>query len=168
MGGAGFEQLIPLTRSRVHAGRCKRMIEILGCGSHARDIETGRFKDLCMKQAMLSLDDWLFLPIAYLSIKEDPSICNQLVFSFVGKFTSLPALHSLDWIENETIRYARRLLRPFTSKELASFSNVQRSMRGVFYSGLYIKHRLPVVDEKQRYRTWQLSESRSLKDIRDF
>ncbi|WP_248929101.1 hypothetical protein [Paenibacillus hamazuiensis] len=71
-------------------------IEIHGYSTHARDIETWRFKDLCMKQAMLVLDDWSFLPNAYLSIKEDPSVCKQLVLPFVGKFISWPISHSLD------------------------------------------------------------------------
>lgn len=134
----------------------KGCIEIHGFSSHARDIETWRFKDLCMKQAMLSLDDWLFLPVAYLSIKEDPSICKQLVLSFVGKFTSSPASHTLDWIENETIRYARRIIRPFTSKELAS--HLQRSEKHTrrILQRLVDSHWLTVVDDKQRYRTWQL------------
>lgn len=134
----------------------KGCIEIHGFSSHARDIEAWRFKDLCMKQAILSLDNWLFLPIAYLSIKEDPSLCKQLVLSFVGKFTSFPASQSLDWTENETIRYARRLLRPFTAKELAS--HLQRSEKHArrILQQLVDKHWLTVVDNKQRYRTWQL------------
>ena len=35
--------------------------------SHARDVDMRRFKDLCRRQSLLSLDDWIFLPIAYLS-----------------------------------------------------------------------------------------------------
>lgn len=69
-------------------GNAKGCIEIQDYRSHTRDIEAGRFKDLCMKQALLALDDWLFLPIAYLSIREDPGVCKQLVLSFVGKFLS--------------------------------------------------------------------------------
>ncbi len=41
----------------------KGCIEIHGYRSHARDIEAWRFKDLCMKQAYLCLDEWMFLPI---------------------------------------------------------------------------------------------------------
>jgi hypothetical protein len=36
----------------------KGCIEIQDYRSHAIDIEIGRFEDLCMKQAMLTLDDW--------------------------------------------------------------------------------------------------------------
>lgn len=69
-------------------GDAKGCIEVQDFRSHARDIEASRFKDLCMKQALLALDDWVFLPIAYLSIKEDPGVCKQLTLSFVGKFLS--------------------------------------------------------------------------------
>lgn len=139
----------------------KGCIEIHGYSSHARDITATRFKDLCMKQAMLSLDDWLFLPIAYLSIKEDPALCKQLVLSFVGKFSSMPASNSLDWIENETIRYARRLMRPFHSKELAA--HLQRSDKQArrILQRLVAKHWLTIVDGKQRYRLWRLADHRS-------
>lgn len=146
----------------------KGCIEIQGFRSHARDIDTWRFKDLCMKQAALSLDDWLFLPIAYLSITEDSSLCKQLVLSLVGKFTSGSPSHELDWIENETIRYARGLLRPFTAKELSS--HLQRSEKHAsrILQRLADKHWLAVVDGKQRYRTWQLTTlSSSLTDITD-
>jgi len=50
-------------------GNAKGCIEIQDYRSHARDIETSRFKDLCMKQSLLALDDWIFLPIAYLSMR---------------------------------------------------------------------------------------------------
>ena len=58
-------------------GGDKGCIEIHGFGSHARDIETSRFKDLCMKQALLVLDNWCFLPIAYLSILKIPKYANN-------------------------------------------------------------------------------------------
>ena len=58
-------------------GKTKGCIEIQGFGSHARDIEVSRFKDLCMKQALLVLDGWEFLPIAYLSIRDDPGVSSS-------------------------------------------------------------------------------------------
>lgn len=70
-------------------GGAKGCIEIHGYRSHARDVEVSRFKDLCMKQALLVLDDWYFLPITYLSIRDDPGMCKQLVLSFAGKFLSM-------------------------------------------------------------------------------
>lgn len=139
-------------------GGSKGCIEIHDYRSHARDVDTGRFKDLCMKQAMLVLDDWAFLPIAYLSIKEDPSICKKLVLSFVGKFSSMPVPSSLDWIEAETIRYARRILRSFTSRELALHLQRSETHSRRILQKLTDKNILTVVDEKQRYRKWQLAD----------
>ncbi|REE80172.1 hypothetical protein A8990_12121 [Paenibacillus taihuensis] len=101
-------------------GNAKGCIEIQDYRSHARDIEVSRFKDLCMKQSLIVLDDWQFLPVAYLSIRDDPGMCKQLVLSFVGKFLSRSASKGLIWAEVEIIRYAHRQLRPFTPTEIVS------------------------------------------------
>ncbi|MEF2964424.1 transcriptional regulator [Paenibacillus sp. M1] len=136
----------------------KGCIEIQGYRSHARDIETWRFKDLCMKQAYLTLDGWLFLPIAYLSIVEEPEVCKQLVLTFIGKFISISgasASQSLDWCETETLRYARGIMRSFTSKELAL--HLQRSDRQArrILNKLVNQNLLVVTNGQQRYRTYQ-------------
>ncbi|MBD2847598.1 hypothetical protein IDH44_20605 [Paenibacillus sp. IB182496] len=80
-----------------------------------------------MKQALLGLDDWLFFPLAYLSIEEEPALCRQLVLAFVGKFAAFTNEVQQDWMSSETLRYARRLLRPFSANELAT--HLQRSER---------------------------------------
>jgi hypothetical protein len=152
-------------------GGAKGCIEIHGYRSHARDIEAWRFKDLCMKQSLLCLDDWLFLPIAYLSITEDPEVCKQLVLSFVGKFVSLPLSAPIGWAEAETLRFARRLLRPFTSIELSL--HLQRSDRQTRRTlQTLIDMNALITNGKQRYRTYQLADigcnghERSLEAIR--
>lgn len=135
----------------------KGCIEIHGYRSHARDIEAWRFKDLCMKQAYLTLDGWLFLPIAYLSILDEPEVCKQIVLSFIGKFVSTHVNHSLDWIETETLRYARGIMRSFTSNEAAS--HLQRSDRQTrrILDKLVNMNLLLVIGGKQRYRTYQVA-----------
>src|SRR5690554_5806134 len=60
-------------------GGAKGDIEVHGYKSHARDLDVSRFKDLCRRQSLLSLDDWIFLPIAYLSIRDEPELCKQLI-----------------------------------------------------------------------------------------
>ena len=134
----------------------KGCVELHGFRSHARDIEVSRFKDLCMKQAMLALDGWLFLPIAYLSIQEDPEICRQLVLSFVGKFLSSTVPSELNWAEAETLRFARRVLRPFVPGELAEHLRLsERQTRRVLH-GLVERNLLAVASGNLRYRTYQL------------
>jgi hypothetical protein len=131
-------------------------IEIHGYRSHARDVEAWRFKDLCMKQALLSLEGWLFLPIAYLSIKEDPALCKQLTLAFVGKFLSYDAALELNWEESEAVRYARRLVRPFVPRELSEHLRVtERHARSILHS-LLDKKMLIVASVNKRYRTFQL------------
>lgn len=88
-------------------------IEIQGYGPHARDLDVRRFKDLCWRHCLLTLDDWIILPIAYLSIKDEPTQCQQLVLSFMGKFIATDVPTSLNWLEAETVHYARRIIRPF-------------------------------------------------------
>jgi hypothetical protein len=136
----------------------KGCIEIHGYRSHARDIEAGRFKDLCMKQALLVLDDWLFLPIAYLSIRDDPGVCKQLTLSFVGKFLSTAVPSELNWAEAETVRFARRLMRPFTPRELSVHLRLtERHTRGILRD-VVNKKLLVVASGNERYRTYRLTE----------
>ncbi|MDF2935573.1 MAG: transcriptional regulator [Paenibacillaceae bacterium] len=140
-------------------GGAKGCIEIQGYRSHARDIEAGRFKDLCMKQALLALDDWCFLPIAYLSIREDPGVCKQLVLSFVGKFLSIEAPSEVSWSEAETLRYARRRMRPFTPGELSAHLRLTEQHTRNVLRGLVSKQMLEVASGKLRYRTYQLQDN---------
>ena len=137
----------------------KGCIEIHGYRSHARDIEAWRFKDLCMKQALLTLDDWRFIPIAYLSIIEEQEMCKQLILSFVGKILSVPIEVSLNWSEAETLRFARRIMRPFQVEQLASHLKYTiRQTRRIIHNLLDMEL-LVVVDSKQRYRSYQLPNS---------
>jgi hypothetical protein len=136
----------------------KGCIEIHGFRTHARDIEVSRFKDLCMKQALLVLDDWFFLPIAYLSIRDDPGVCKQLVLSFVGKFLSLAVPTDLNWAEAEILRFARRMMRPFTPKELSSHLRLTEQHTRVVLRTLVSKQMLEVASGKQRYRSYRLPE----------
>ncbi|MDC3418182.1 transcriptional regulator [Aquibacillus salsiterrae] len=105
-------------------GGAKGGIEIQGYGPHARDLDVRRFKDLCWRHSLLALDGWTLLPIAYLSIKDEPKQCQQLILAFIGKFISGPAPSCLTWVETEIIRFARRLLRPITPREVADHLNV--------------------------------------------
>ncbi|MDF2836012.1 MAG: transcriptional regulator [Paenibacillus sp.] len=138
-------------------GHSKGCIEVQDFRSHARDIEAGRFKDLCMKQALLTLEGWSFLPIAYLSIKEDPSLCKQLVLSFVGKFLAGSQTEGLHWAEAETLRYARRQLRPFTPTELALHLKLSDNRTRAILRNLLDKKLLDAHSGKQRYRTYRLA-----------
>ena len=137
-------------------GGAKGCIEIHGYRSHARDVEVTRFKDLCMKQALLVLDDWSFLPIAYLSIRDEPAICKQLVLSFAGKFLSIDVSSQLIWSEAETLRFARRIIRPFTAKELSQHLRVTESHSRKILRKLVNNRAIVIASGKQRYRTYQL------------
>ncbi|WP_433921930.1 transcriptional regulator [Paenibacillus taichungensis] len=131
-------------------------IEIQGYGPHARDLDVRRFKDLCWRHCLLTLDDWTFLPIAYLSIKEEPKRCQQLVLSFMGKFVTTDTPASLNWLEAECIRYARRLLRPFTPSELAVHLRITDQHSRRILHRLVEQHMLHVVGGRQRYRSYAL------------
>ncbi len=113
-----------------------------------------------MKQALLALDDWLFLPIAYLSIREDPGVCKQLVLSFVGKFLSNAVPSNLHWAEAETLRFARRLMRPFTPAELADHLSLSKQHTRAILHAMHNRKLLEVVGGRQRYRTFRLPNAR--------
>ncbi|GAA3401371.1 transcriptional regulator [Paenibacillus hodogayensis] len=146
-------------------GGAKGDIEVQDFGSHARDLDTRRFKDLCRRQSLLSLDDWIFLPIAYLSIRDEPEFCKQLVLSFIGKFLSFEVDARLNHMEAETVRYARRVMRPFTPMELANHLRVtDRYARNVLH-GLVEKQHVIVVGGHLRFRTYQLNVGSSLRNL---
>ncbi|CAH1220847.1 hypothetical protein PAECIP111890_05146 [Paenibacillus sp. JJ-223] len=131
-------------------------IEIQGYGPHARDLDVRRFKDLCWRHCLLTLDGWTFLPIAYLSIKDEPKRCQQLVLAFIGKFAATEAPLALNWVEAETVRFARRLLRPFTPAELAAHLRVtDQHVRRILHS-MVDQQVLEVANGQERYRTYML------------
>nr|WP_284237299.1 transcriptional regulator [Paenibacillus glycanilyticus] len=137
-------------------GDSKGGIEIQGYGPHARDLDVRRFKDLCWRHSLLALDNWVFLPIAYLSIVDEPKRCQQLVLSFVGKFIATDVPESLSWLEAETIRYARRVLRPFIPAELVAHLRISDQYARRLLIKLVDSQLLVVASGKQRYRTYML------------
>jgi hypothetical protein len=137
-------------------GGAKGGIEIQGYGSHARDLDVRRFKDLCRRHCLLSLDGWTFLPIAYPSIIEEPKQCQQLILSFIGKFVASDVSASLSWLEAETVRLARRLLRPISPSELATHLKVgDRQSRRILHHLVKLQI-LDIASGHQRARTYQL------------
>ncbi|QHE51107.1 transcriptional regulator [Pontibacillus sp. HMF3514] len=137
-------------------GGAKGCIEIQGFGPHARDLNVRRFKDLCWRHSLLSLEGWTILPTAYLSIKEEPKQCQQLILAFIGKFTSTSTPSHLSSTEAEVIRFSRRLLRPFTPLELANHLNISdRHARRVLHK-LVEQQMLRVASGNKRDRTYKL------------
>ncbi|MRN52760.1 transcriptional regulator [Paenibacillus monticola] len=137
-------------------GGAKGGIEIQGYGPHARDLDVRRFKDLCRRHCLLSLDNWTFLPIAYLSIVEEPKQCQQLVLAFIGKFIATDVSSTFSWLEAETVRFARRLLRPITPLELAKHLRVSdRQTRRILHSLVELQI-LDIASGQERARTYKL------------
>ncbi|RXZ84851.1 transcriptional regulator [Paenibacillaceae bacterium] len=137
-------------------GHAKGGIEIQGYGPHARDLDVRRFKDLCHRHCLLALDGWTFLPIAYPSITDEPKQCQQLVLSFIGKFIASDVPSQLSWLEAETVRLARRLLRPLTPIELAAHLKVSdRTTRRILHD-LVEQQILDIASGRDRARTYKL------------
>lgn len=137
-------------------GANKGGIEIQGYGPHARDLDVRRFKDLCWRHSLLALDGWTFLPIAYLSIKDEPKQCQQLVLSFIGKFISTDVHSELTWLEAEVVRFASRVLRPITPLELAAHLRISdRHARRILHR-LVELNLLSIASGKKRARTYKL------------
>lgn len=143
-------------------GGMKGGIEIQGYGPHARDLDVKRFKDLCWRHCLLALDNWTFLPIAYLSIKEEPHRCQQLVLAFIGKFMATDVPSELACLEAETVRFARRQLRPFTPMELGAHLRVSdQYARRILHKLVELGH-LDVTSGNKRYRKYCLRNLQSL------
>lgn len=95
-------------------------------------------KTLCRRHCLLALDGWTFLPIAYPSITEEPQLCQQLVLAFIGRFIATDVSASLSWLEAETVRLARRMLRPLTPLELARHLKIcDRQSRRILHDLAY-------------------------------
>lgn len=137
-------------------GGSKGGIEIQGFGPHARDLDVRRFKDLCRRHCLLALDGWTFLPIAYPSLVEEPEQCKQLVLSFIGRFISTQVPSHLHWMEAETMRFARRLLRPFTPLELSDHLRISdRHARRMLHKMIEMQI-LSVASGDKRRRTYKI------------
>ncbi|MDB5053327.1 MAG: Transcriptional regulator [Bacilli bacterium] len=137
-------------------GDAKGVIEVQGYGSHARDIEAWRFKDLCLRHCHLALDGWTVMPIAYPSIIDTPKHCQQLILSFIGKFISMSVPEELSWLESETLRFARRLFRPFPPSELSAHLKISTRYARILLHILVDKKLLLVVTGQERVRTYML------------
>ncbi|MCI3922604.1 transcriptional regulator [Paenibacillus sp. TRM 82003] len=140
-------------------GGAKGALEIQGFGPHARDLDVRRFKDLCRRHCLLALDGWIFLPIAFPSIQEEPKQTQQLILSFIGKFVSTDVCAGLSSAEAETLRFARRLLRPFTPKELAEHLCVSARHARRLLHRLVELQLLHAVSGQDRVRTYRLAEA---------
>ncbi|GGF65115.1 hypothetical protein GCM10010912_07680 [Paenibacillus albidus] len=105
---------------------------------------------------MLSLDGWTFLPVAYPSIVEEPKQCQQLVLSFIGKFIASDVHSTLSWLEAETVRFSRRLLRPFTPLELAGHLRIcDRQARRILHNLVDLQI-LYISSGQERAQTYKL------------
>ncbi|GAE28057.1 helicase [Halalkalibacter wakoensis JCM 9140] len=136
----------------------KGCFEIQGYGPHARDLDVRRFKDLCWRHSLLALDGWTLLPIAYLSIRDEPKQCQQLILALLGKFNSIETSTELSWLESETIRFARRTLRPFTPIEVANHLKISdRHTRRVLKRLVELEF-LSIASGSERVRTYKIRE----------
>lgn len=137
-------------------GGVKGGIEIQGYGPHARDLDVWRFKDLCRRHCLLALDGWTFLPIAYPSIVDEPQQCQQLVLSFIGKYMASNVPDNLSWLEAETVRFTRRLLRPITPLELTDHLRISdRHARRVLHNLVHLQI-LEISSGKKRARSYKM------------
>lgn len=136
----------------------KGCIEIQGYGPHARDLDVRRFKDLCWRQSLLALDGWTIITVAYLSIKDEPKQCQQLILAFIGKFTSIDTPSQLSWVEAEVLRFGRRLLRPFTPGDIATHLKISdRHARRILHNLVNLEI-LSVASGNIRSRTYKLRD----------
>lgn len=136
----------------------KGCIEIQGYGPHARDLDVSRFKDLCWRHSLLALEGWTILPIAYLSIKEEPKQCQQLILSFIGRFVANDVELPLNWVEAEVVRFARRMYRPIAPLEVANHLKISARHTRRVLQKLVDMQVLSVASGEKRVRTYRLTE----------
>jgi hypothetical protein len=88
---------------------------------------------------------------------EEPKQCQQLVLSFIGRFIATDVSSTLTWLEAETLRFARRLLRAFTPSELAQHLKISdRHSRRILHELVQLQLLDIASGGQQRNRTYQL------------
>ncbi|MNC67968.1 hypothetical protein D3C75_1185150 [compost metagenome] len=98
----------------------------------------------------------MLLPVAYLSIVEEPKQCQQLVLAFIGKFLATEVSSSLTWLEAETVRLARRKPMPLSPLDLAGHLRVSdRHARRILHRLVELQVMM-VASGNQRFRTFTL------------
>ncbi|HET7627918.1 MAG TPA: transcriptional regulator [Bacillales bacterium] len=137
-------------------GSVKVAIEIQGYGPHARDLEISRFKDLCWRHSLLTLDGWTLFPVAFPSILDEPEKCRQLILAIIGKYMSPASSAELTWAQAELIRYARRKFRPITPREAAHHLRLSPSHTRRILHSLVELQKFEIANGKQRRRTYKL------------
>lgn len=133
-------------------------IEIQGFGPHARDLDTRRFIDLCKRDFALALDGWRLFPIAYLSIKNEPKFCQQIILSLIGRLVSMDVPEELSFLEAEIIRLARRQFRPITPSEVAEHLKINVRYARRIMRELSQKQILTITSGNTRARTYRLNQ----------
>ncbi|MGG6313960.1 hypothetical protein [Paenibacillus macerans] len=104
-----------------------------------------------------TLDDWVFLPIAYPAITDEPKRCQQLILSFIGKYVADEGVaEEPNWLEAEAVRFARRRLRPFSSSDLAGHLRISVQHARRILHRLTEQELVNAASGKQRYRTYIL------------
>jgi hypothetical protein len=104
---------------------------------------------------LLALEGWTFLPIAFLSIQDEPKKLQQLVLAFIGKFTSsFTVLPALSCSEAELVRFARRRLRPITPSEASEHLRVSETHARRLLNQLVEADIFQVCNGQARYRTY--------------
>jgi hypothetical protein len=132
-------------------------IEINGYGPHARDITTDRFIDLCKRDFLLTLEGWSLFPIAFLSIRNEPKFCKQLILSLIGKYMATDVPDGLRCLEAEVIRFARRQNRPIKPAEVAEHLKICNRHARKLLRQLFEKKYLSISSGKSRARTYVLN-----------
>lgn len=101
-------------------------IEIDGISSHLRDISQEQFADHLRRQNHLIIDRWNLLRFAYQDVDEHPRGCLQTIQQLVGRLTAepTPALHKVNVLDREILRFAYGVGRPITAGDVAKLCNL--------------------------------------------
>jgi hypothetical protein len=89
---------------------------------------------------------------------DEPQQCQQLILAFIGRFVASDVNSQLSCLEAETVRLARRILRPLAPLELASHLRVSdRQARRILHKLVEFQI-LEVACGQYRNRTYKLKQ----------
>lgn len=103
------------------------VIEVDGRSSHRLNATAAEYEDELMRQNHLVIDGWSVLRLAFLSIRDKPRQCQQLLQQMLGRWRAAEGETKLPLIESRIMEYISRTSNPVSPAELSRSLHVHRN-----------------------------------------
>lgn len=102
-------------------------IEVDGRASHRLNVTPAEFEDELMRQNHLVIDGWSVIRLAFLSIRDKPRQCQQVLQQMLGKWQTDEEETRLPLVSSNIMAYISRAANPVSPAEMSQALNVHRN-----------------------------------------